>query len=108
MTEQMDKIAQSVKELDAILGSHTAGQIVCEHNAHDALIAACENAIKQMQDKPVQAQGEWEQGLMCGLEDMSIDDRHMACRHGYDKALDKVQEWIIDEIEAALDLAKGE
>ena len=77
-------------------------------NAHDALVAACENAVKQMQDKPVQAQGEWEQGLMCGLEDMSLDDRYMACRYGYDKALDKVQEWIIEEIEAALDLAKGE
>lgn len=75
---------------------------ICQDSIISILLASCKNAVKQMQDKPVQAQGEWEQGLMCGLEDMDLTDRYVVCRHGYDKALDKVQEWIIDEIEAAI------
>ena len=76
-------------------------------NAFEDLLEACENAVKQMGDDPVQAGGEWEQGLFCGLEDMDITDRYAACRHGYDKALEKVQEWIIDEIEAAIEKAEN-
>ncbi len=80
--------------------------IVLACNSRKDLLAACKNAVKQMQDEPVQGQGEWDRGLFCGLEDRDITDRYDACRHGYDKALDKVQEWIIDEIEAAIEKAR--
>ncbi len=81
-------------------------QVVLACNSYEDLLAACKNAVKQMEDEPVQAGGEWEQGLFCGLEDMGITDRYAACRHGYDKALEKVQEWIIDELEAAIEKAE--
>lgn len=77
--------------------------IVRACNAHKDLLDACENAVKQMGDAPVQGCGEWQRGLFCGLEDMEITDRYAACRYGYDKALSKVQEWIIEEIEAAIE-----
>ncbi len=80
--------------------------IVQACNSYEDLLAECKNAVKQMEDEPVQAGGEWEQGLFCGLEDMGITDRYAACRHGYDKALERVQEWIIDEIESAIEKAK--
>ena len=66
------------------------------------LLDACKNAVQRMSDSPVQACGEWETGLFCGLEDRNITDRYDACMHGYEKALERVQEWIIDEIEAAI------
>ena len=70
------------------------------------LLKACENAVKQMQDDPVQGVGEWQQGLFCGLEDREINDRYEACQYGYNKALDKVQERIIDELATAIAKAK--
>lgn len=63
---------------------------------------ACKNAVQRMDDSPVQACGEWQTGLFCGLEDRNITDRYDACMYGYEKALERVQEWIIDEIEAAI------
>ena len=70
------------------------------------LLEACNNAVQRMEDSPVQACGEWQTGLFCGLEDRNITDRYDACMHGYEKALERVQEWIIDEIEAAINKAK--
>lgn len=63
------------------------------------LVKAPQKAIKTMESAPVQANGEWETGMFCGLEDRRITDRYEACRYGYDSALEKVQEWIIDELE---------
>lgn len=63
---------------------------------------ALEQAIKTMESEPVQGVGEWETGMFCGLEDMDITDRYQAFRSGYDKALDKVQEWIIDGLNQTL------
>ena len=71
------------------------------------LLAACHNAVNRMDDSPVQACGEWQTGLFCGLEDRNITDRYDACMYGYDKALERVQEWIIDEIEAAIEKAEA-
>ena len=61
-----------------------------------------DQTIETFGGEPVQGAGQWETGLFCGLEDRNITDRYDACRYGYDKALDKVQEWIIDEIEDSL------
>ena len=81
-------------------------------NAH--LIAAApdmyealKKIITDFEDSPVQGNGEWETGLFCGLEDMGITDRYQACRHGYDKALDKVREWLIDGLDDILAKAEG-
>ncbi len=60
-------------------------------------------AIETMTSGSIQATGEWQTGMFCGLEDRDIVDRYDACMYGYEKALARVQEWIIDGLEQALE-----
>lgn len=66
------------------------------------LLEELQQAVETMQGDPVQGVGEWQSGLFCGLEDRGITDRYEACQHGYNKALDRVQEWIIDGMDNAI------
>lgn len=79
-----------------------AKQIDEQNKENKRLKSTIEQAIETMGGEPVQGNGEWETGMFCGLEDRAIQDRYIACRYGYDSALEKVQEWIIDEFEQAL------
>ena len=76
------------------------------HKQAATRIEALEKALReslQGMDKPaVQASGEWQTGLFCGLEDRNITDRYEACMYGYEQALEKVQEWVLCDFEAAL------
>ena len=65
-------------------------------DAHKTAIA---QAIEIMSSEPVQGLGEWETGMFCGLEDVGITDRYEACRYGYDRAIEKVHEWIINGLQ---------
>lgn len=66
------------------------------------LLEACKVALEAMDKPAVQATGEWQQGLFCGLEDRNITDRYEACMYGYEQALEKVQEWVLCNFEIAI------
>ena len=68
----------------------------------DGLVEACEGALKAMNEPAVQATGDWQTGMFCGLEDRNITDRYDACMYGHEQALEKVQEWVLCGFEAAL------
>ena len=70
------------------------------------LLHQLKEAVKNMESEPVQGVGEWQRGLFCGLEDRGITDRYESCQYGYNQALDKVQEWIIDGMDQII--AKAE
>jgi hypothetical protein len=63
---------------------------------------ALKDALKDMDSDAVQCNGDWQTGLFCGLEDVGTNDIYEACLHGYEKALDKVQEWVLCNFEAVL------
>jgi hypothetical protein len=50
----------------------------------------------QLPDDPaIQGTGEYDQGLMCGVEDRGFQrDGYSAMRYGYDRALERVNEWL--------------
>lgn len=75
-------------------------------NSHDDLLAALESALKNMDNDAVQCAGDWEKGLFCGLEDVNITDRYEACMFGYEKALEKVREWVLCGFDEAIAKAK--
>ncbi len=92
---------------DAIVKSHEIipdllTALESAQSENERLKAALWAAVNQMNSDPLNANGEWETGMFCGLEDVDITDRYMACRYGYDRALEKVQEWIIDGLVEAL------
>jgi len=60
------------------------------------------DALEAMDKPAVQATGDWQTGMFCGLEDKNITDRYEACIYGYEQALEKVQEWVLCDFEAAL------
>ena len=76
--------------------------IVRACNNFPALLAELQTALKDMESDPVQCVGDWERGLFCGLEDRGINDVYEACRHGYEAALEKVNEWVLCSFEAAI------
>lgn len=63
---------------------------------------AITKAIDKMDCPAVSNQGEWQTGMFCGLEDRSINDRYEACLYGYEQAIARVQEWVIDDIQETL------
>lgn len=71
-----------------------------------ARIEELEKAIEESRDTietdAVQGTGEWQTGMFCGLEDRNITDRYDACQYGYEAALDRVREWVIEPLNAAL------
>jgi len=73
----------------------------------DDLLAALKGALEGMNKPAVQATGEWQTGLFCGLEDRGIKDRYEACMYGYEQALEKVQEWVLCDFEAAIAKAQS-
>lgn len=88
--------------LVAIVGGSNAEQ--AQANAHliaaaPDLLAELQSALEDMESEPVQCVGDWERSLFCGLEDRNITDRYEACRHGYEAALEKVQEWVLCSFE---------
>ncbi|KKM82687.1 hypothetical protein LCGC14_1317040 [marine sediment metagenome] len=72
----------------------------------EKLVGALEGALKAMEEPAVQATGEWETGIFCGLEDRDITDRYEACMYGYERALEKVREWVLGDFEEILAEAK--
>jgi len=76
-------------------------------NSYSDMYEALNGIIDKFESEPVQCNGECETGLFCGLEDVDITDRYQACRYGYDKALDKVREWLIDGLDEVLAKADG-
>ena len=72
------------------------------------LLAACEDALEAMNTPAVQAEGEWQQGLFCGLEDRDLTDRYEACMYGYEQALSKIEEWVLCGFQQAIAKTKGE
>ncbi len=66
------------------------------------LLEVLRSALEAMESEPVQCGGDWIIGMFCGLEDRDITDRYDACRYGYEKALEKVQEWVVGSFEAAI------
>ena len=66
------------------------------------LLEVLKDALKNMDGDAVQCVGDWQKGMFCGLEDINITDRYEACMFGYEKALEKIQEWVICGFEAAI------
>ncbi len=77
--------------------------IVCEFDDLQAenkeLREVIATAIEKIDEPAVQANGEWQTGMFCGLEDRNITDRYDACMYGYEQAIGKVQEWVIGYLE---------
>ena len=71
-------------------------------NQHEKLVAGIKEAADAMHKPAVRGEGDWQRGMFCGLEDRGIADRYDACVYGYDKALERVQEWVIAGLEALL------
>lgn len=65
-----------------------------------------------MQEDSVAGNGDYDQGLMCGVEDRGYQkDGYSAMRYGYDRALERVSEYIdpiIDGLAEDLTTAKSE
>lgn len=70
------------------------------------LLKVSKDALINMEHPAVQCVGDWQTGMFCGLEDVDITDRYEACMFGYNKALEKVQEWVLCGFEEAI--AKAE
>ena len=70
--------------------------------AAPALLAVCKDALKNMDCDAVLCLGDWETGMFCGLEDSNINDIYQACNYGYEKALERVQEWVLCGFEEAI------
>jgi len=89
-------------------GEDTAHKISHAINQHEKLVAGIKEAANAMDKPAVQGEGDWQRGMFCGLEDRGITDRYDACVYGYDKALERVQEWVIAGLEALLDEEENE
>jgi len=76
--------------------------------AAPALLEACKKILENMEQPAVLAQGDWQTGMFCGLEDRGITDRYDACMYGHEYALEKVWEWVISGLDEAIALAEKE
>lgn len=74
---------------------------LCED--HDAMEGAIKNALEAFAADSVQANGDYLNGLYCGLEDGDITDKYEAMEHGYECALIRVKDEIMDTLEEALE-----
>lgn len=75
------------------------GQMLLEQQALiERLVEEIQTSIEDIDCNAVQAIGDWESGMNCGLEDRDITDRYEACRYGHDQAIEKVREWIIEPL----------
>ena len=72
------------------------------------LLEACKKILENMEQPAVLAQGDWQTGMFCGLEDRGITDRYDACMYGHEYALEKVWEWVISGLDEAIALAEKE
>lgn len=71
--------------------------------ANRDLIAVLQSLAKWQEPESVAGTGDFDNGMMCGLEDRGLQtDGYAAMRHGYDRALERVSEEIDGQIEAAL------
>lgn len=78
------------------------GQVVQLQIENKELKKAMSEAIVNMNCPAVVAEGEWIKGMFCGLEDRDITDRYDACLYGYNRAIEKVNEWVIEILEEVL------
>ncbi len=103
-TEQIKQLATDVNNV--ALASFQSGK---EHIKKPLLARivklkeALEYIVEKMDCDAVLCVNNWKTGLFCGLEDMDITDRYDACMYGYNKALDRVEEWALCGIEEALE-----
>ncbi len=98
-----------IKKLGKMLGcedGETTPELQIE--AMNAQIVALREALEALQNWQTDAvlgNGEYDQGLMCGVEDRGYQtDGYSAMRYGYDRAIERVSEEIDGQIEAALAL----
>lgn len=68
----------------------------------DGLRAALER-IKNCEDSPdIDATGEWQFGLHCGVEDRGCTDRYEAADYGHARGVERALEWAVNEATEAL------
>ena len=75
--------------------------------AAEASLARIREAMEKLQhwqeSDAVLGNGEYHQGLLCGVEDRGYQkDGYLAMRYGYDRALERVSEEIDDTIKTAI------
>lgn len=79
-----------------------ARRLVACWNAHDMLVGELKGVLKSMDCDAIQCNGDWQTGMFCGLEDRNITDIYDACMYGYEMALKRVREWVLDGLEEAI------
>lgn len=98
-------IVRNQREFIAQLNEE-AGKITIERDSLRARVAELEGALADLQnwqdEDSVTGSGDYDRGLMCGIEDRGIEDRYEAMRYGYDRALERVSERIDPVIAEAL------
>ncbi len=62
----------------------------------EALKEAIRASVEAMECEAIQNEKEWRTGMFCGLEDIGVTDRYDACIYGYNHAIERVNEWVID------------
>ena len=73
-------------------------------NALFAIAVAALKRIAACEDAPaIDAEGEWQTGLHCGVEDRNCRDRFDGADYGHTVGVEKALEWASNEAQAALD-----
>lgn len=90
-----EQLERELAEANAKLAESEAGAA--------RLRAALEDLKDWMSEDSVAGSGDYDQGLMCGIEDRGYQaDGYSGMRYGYDRALERVSERIDGVIESAL------
>lgn len=94
----------SAAEMELVEEGERLERKLAESEAGTArLRAALEDLKDWMSEDSVAGSGDYEQGLMCGIEDRGYQaDGYSGMRYGYDRALERVSERIDGVIESAL------
>ena len=73
-------------------------------NALFAIAVAALKRIAACEDAPaIDAEGEWQTGLHCGVEDRNCRDRYDGADYGHTVGVEKALEWASSEAKAALE-----
>jgi hypothetical protein len=73
-------------------------------NALFAIAVAALKRIAACKDAPaIDAEGEWQIGLHCGVEDRNCRDRYDGADYGHTVGVEKALEWASNEAKAALE-----
>lgn len=68
----------------------------------DALLAALVRIADAVDAPDIEAIGDWQLGLHCGVEDRSITDRYEAADYGHTVGAEKMLEWACNEAQSAI------